>query len=265
MPDDQKVPDQKASAPKARDQKTNGHESFQGLSIEKLSYQHHGSEEVLDFDLRIEPNELVAILGPSGVGKSTLLSLIAGFENPASGTIKFEGKKLNTLSPSERPTTSLFQEHNLFAHLTAEENIGLGIHPGLRLTNQNKGQITKALNDVGLKGLGKRLPAELSGGQRQRVALARCLVRRRPILLLDEATSALDSGTEHEIQDALARAAEGRTVITIAHRLSTIADADRIVVLAEGQIAEQGSHVELLALSGRYAALWHLQQAEEAA
>ncbi|WP_417431186.1 thiamine ABC transporter ATP-binding protein [Kiloniella sp.] len=197
MPDDQKAPDQKApdqkaSAPKARGQKTNGHESFQGLSIEKLSYQHHGSEEVLDFDLRIEPNELVAILGPSGAGKSTLLSLIAGFENPAAGAIKFEGKELTHLSPSERPITSLFQEHNLFAHLTAEENIGLGIHPGLRLTNQNKDLITKALNDVDLKGLEKRLPAELSGGQRQRVALARCLVRRRPILLLDEPFSALD-------------------------------------------------------------------------
>ncbi|KKJ77333.1 thiamine ABC transporter ATP-binding protein [Kiloniella litopenaei] len=167
--------------------------------MEKLSYQHHGSEEVLGFDLSVAPNELVAILGPSGVGKSTLLSLIAGFENPVSGSIKFNGKELNRLSPSERPITSLFQEHNLFAHLSAEENIGLGIHPGLRLTSQDKEQITQALDDVGLKGLGKRHPAELSGGQRQRVALARCLVRRRPILLLDEPFSALDQDLRKEM------------------------------------------------------------------
>ena len=106
---------------------------------------------------------------------------------------------------------------------------------------------------------------KLSGGEKQRVGIARTLLKNPPILLLDEATSALDSGTEHDIQDALARAAEGRTVITIAHRLSTIADADRIVVLADGQIAEQGSHAELLTLSGKYAALWDLQQAEDAA
>ncbi|WP_417452434.1 thiamine ABC transporter ATP-binding protein [Kiloniella sp.] len=235
MPDYQKVPEQKASAPKARGQKTNGHESFQGLSIEKLSYQHHGSEEVLDFDLRIEPNELVAILGPSGVGKSTLLSLIAGFENPNSGSIKFEDKELTLLSPSERPITSLFQEHNLFAHLTVEENIGLGIHPGLRLTDQDKDQITKALNDVDLKGLEKRLPAELSGGQRQRVALARCLVRRRPILLLDEPFSALDQDLRKEMLKLVMDLHKNHHLLTLmVTHLKEDADAiaDRIVHLS---------------------------------
>ncbi len=230
MPDDQKAP-----APKARNSEKNHQASFQGLSIEKLSYQHHGSEEVLDFDLRVKPNELVAILGPSGIGKSTLLNLIAGFESPTSGIIKFAGKELNKLSPSERPITSLFQEHNLFAHLSAEENIGLGIHPGLRLTNQDKAQITQALNDVGLMGLGKRLPAELSGGQRQRVALARCLVRRRPILLLDEPFSALDQDLRKEMLKLVKDLHQnhGLLILMVTH-LKEDADAiaDRIVHLS---------------------------------
>ncbi|WP_421779373.1 thiamine ABC transporter ATP-binding protein [Kiloniella litopenaei] len=229
MPDDQKTPVTKARTPDANHQ-----ESLQGLSIEKLSYQHHGSEEVLDFDLSVAPNELVAILGPSGVGKSTLLSLIAGFENPVSGSIKFNGKELNRLSPSERPITSLFQEHNLFAHLSAEENIGLGIHPGLRLTSQDKEQITQALDNVGLKGLEKRLPAELSGGQRQRVALARCLVRRRPILLLDEPFSALDQDLRKEMLKLVKNLHHNHGLLTLmVTHLKEDADAiaDRVVHL----------------------------------
>ena len=110
---------------------------------------------------------------------------------------------------------------------------------------------------VGERGL------KLSGGEKQRVGIARTLLKNPPILLLDEATSALDSETEHEIQDALRRAGQGRTVLTIAHRLSTIAEADRIVVLEKGEIMEQGSHEALLAKGGRYAQLWQRQQAEE--
>jgi ATP-binding cassette subfamily B protein len=110
---------------------------------------------------------------------------------------------------------------------------------------------------VGERGL------KLSGGEKQRVGIARTLLKNPPILLLDEATSALDTETEHEIQDALARAGEGRTVITIAHRLSTIADADRILVLENGLVVEEGKHDDLLARNGRYHALWSMQQSGE--
>jgi len=110
---------------------------------------------------------------------------------------------------------------------------------------------------VGERGL------KLSGGEKQRVGIARTLLKNPPILLLDEATSALDTGTERDIQDALARAAEGRTVIMIAHRLSTVAGADRIVVLEAGRVAEEGTHADLLARGGRYAALWRRQSEQD--
>ena len=103
---------------------------------------------------------------------------------------------------------------------------------------------------------------KLSGGEKQRVGIARTLLKNPPILLLDEATSALDSETEHEIQDALRQAGKGRTVLTIAHRLSTVAEADRIVVLEQGEVVEQGTHDDLLARNGRYAQLWQRQQSE---
>ena len=112
---------------------------------------------------------------------------------------------------------------------------------------------------VGERGL------KLSGGEKQRVGIARTLLKNPPILLLDEATSALDTATERDIQGALARASQGRTVLIIAHRLSTVADADRIVVLDDGRIVEQGSHADLLEKDGRYAGLWYRQQSDEAA
>ncbi|MFD2204741.1 thiamine ABC transporter ATP-binding protein [Kiloniella antarctica] len=206
-----------------------------GLEIKQLSFKHSSQKEIFEFDFQVSSGELVAILGPSGIGKSTLLSLIAGFETPLSGTICYNGQDLSSFPPAERPITSLFQEHNLFAHLTAEDNIGLGINSGLRLSSLDRQTIGKALNDVGLSGFNKRLPSELSGGQRQRVALARCLVRQRPILLLDEPFSALDQALRKEMLKLVKNLhCEHRLLTLMVTHLSDDADeiADRVIQLS---------------------------------
>ena len=120
------------------------------------------------FDLRVARGECVAVIGPSGAGKSTLLALIAGFEMPESGRILIAGEDVTGLPPARRPVTSLFQEHNLFPHLSAAANVGLGVDPGLRLDDAARARVSAALDQVGLAGFEARLPAQLSGGERQR-------------------------------------------------------------------------------------------------
>ncbi len=144
-----------------------------------------------NYNAEIETGSLLAIIGPSGGGKSTLLDLIAGFAEPHSGSVFFNGQDLTKLPPAQRPVSMVFQENNLFAHLNIATNIGLGVSPKLKLTKQDNIAISKALERVDLSGFEQRLPQELSGGQRQRVALARTLVRKKPLLLLDEPFAAL--------------------------------------------------------------------------
>lgn len=143
------------------------------------------------FTLSIARGEQVAILGPSGAGKSTLLNLIAGFLTPASGTMLIEGEDHTATPPSRRPVSMLFQENNLFSHLSVQQNIGLAL-TRLKLNASQREKMHHIAQQMGIDSLLERLPGELSGGQRQRVALARCLVREQPILLLDEPFSALD-------------------------------------------------------------------------
>ena len=154
------------------------------------------------YDLAVPSGSFAALLGASGAGKSTLLSLVAGFERPTAGAIGVQGKDVTNLAPAERPVTTLFQEHNLFPHLTALQNIGLGIDPSLRLTSTQKSDISAALERVGLAGMEARLPRELSGGERQRVAIARSLVRQRPLLLLDEPFAALGPALRRDMRRA---------------------------------------------------------------
>ncbi|MFO1349709.1 MAG: thiamine ABC transporter ATP-binding protein [Gammaproteobacteria bacterium] len=187
------------------------------LEVEGVEFRYE--DMLMRFDLQIEAGECVAIIGPSGAGKSTLLALIAGFERPLAGRIAIGGRDVSDLPPAERPITTVFQEHNLFPHLDVAANVGLGIHPGLKLGEADRARIRAALAQVELAGMERRQPAQLSGGERQRVALARALVRRRPLLLLDEPFAALGPALRREMLDLVdaLRRREGMTVLLVSH------------------------------------------------
>jgi len=166
------------------------------LALENLEIVQGGFHLVAD--CRFAPNQTTAILGPSGGGKSTLLMAVAGFIE-YSGDVCWKGQSLNGLGPSERPVSMLFQEHNLFPHLSISQNVGLGLRPDLKLSAIEKARISEALDRVGLAGKGEALPRALSGGQRQRAALARALLRQKPVWLLDEPFAALGPGLRLEM------------------------------------------------------------------
>ena len=146
-----------------------------------------------------------ALMGPSGAGKSSILSAIAGFEKAERSEIYFRGQRLDGLKPAKRPLTILFQEHNLFPHMSVWKNIAIGLSPRLKLTARQREQVEHSLEWMGLSGMQERLPSTLSGGQQQRVALARCLVREQPLLLLDEPFSGLDVRRQQELRDLIER------------------------------------------------------------
>ncbi|HEU0220941.1 MAG TPA: ATP-binding cassette domain-containing protein [Paracoccaceae bacterium] len=190
-------------------------------------------------DLAFPARAIVALIGPSGAGKSALLSTIAGFLAPERGRVLIGGEDVTGRRPAERPVTMLFQEHNLFPQLRVWQNVGLGLRPDLRLSREERAAVEEALASVGLGGLGSRRPAELSGGQRSRVALARALLRRRPVLLLDEPFAALGPALKREMLDLVQEiaAAEGMTVLMVTHDPG---DARRIAshaaMVAEGRV-----------------------------
>lgn len=173
----------------------------------------------LTADWSAAPGSRIAIMGPSGAGKSTLLSAIAGFLTPTEGRVLWEGRDLASLPPGERPVTILFQDQNLFPHLSVARNLGLGIRPDLRLTEQDQARIDHALARVGLEGMGPRRPAQLSGGQASRAALARALLRARPVLLLDEPFAALGPALRAEMLNLVRQVADetGALVLMVTH------------------------------------------------
>ncbi len=195
------------------------------------------------FSATLPKGEITALIGPSGAGKSTLLGMIAGFVPVESGTLTFDGQDLLSLGPAERPVTTLFQDHNLFLHLSVFDNIAIGLHPGLRLNPAQKRQVQEAADKVGLGEMLTRLPEQLSGGQQQRVGLARALVRGRPLLLLDEPFSALDPALRREMRAEVARLAceQGITVLMVSHNPEDAQlIADQVLFIDAGRIALQG-------------------------
>lgn len=173
----------------------------------------------LSADFAVDAGARVAIIGPSGSGKSTLLSLITGFLAPDRGAVIWRGADLAGVAPGKRPVSVLFQDQNLFPHLTVAQNVGLGLRPDLRLDVAQQNALRDALARVGLAGMASRRPAQLSGGQQSRVALARVLLRARPILLLDEPFGALGPALKTEMLDLLAQIAgdTGATVLMVTH------------------------------------------------
>ena len=218
-----------------------------------------------DIDLEVQPGEKIAIVGPSGSGKSTLIKLLLGFYTLENGQVFLFGDDLNhwQLSAARQQMGFVAQDTYLFP-VSIEENIAGG-KPGA-----SQAEIAQAAAAANLTEFIQTLPegygtlvgergARLSGGQKQRISLARVFLKDAPLLLLDEPTSALDSESEALVQEALDRFMSGHTSIIIAHRLSTIKNADRVLVLDEGRIVEQGTHTELLQKGGLYQDLYERQ------
>jgi len=234
------------------------------ISFNDVSFAHADAGEVLfrNFNLAIKSGEKVGLVGRSGAGKTTYTKLLLRFSDIDSGSITIDGQNITAITQDDlRSTIAYVPQEPLLFHRSIKENIGYG------LDGATNAQIIKAARKAHADEFIAKLPrgydtlvgergVKLSGGQRQRIAIARAILKDAPILVLDEATSALDSESEKLIQDSLAALMRNRTAIVIAHRLSTIQHMDRIVVLDEGRIVEEGSHRQLLAKKGVYAQLW---------
>ncbi|KGB28041.1 thiamine ABC transporter ATP-binding protein [Candidatus Liberibacter solanacearum] len=211
------------------------------IKLDHLVYRYDNLE--MQFDLTVNKAERVIILGLSGAGKSTLLALIAGFRYPQKGQIWLNQQNHTSSPPAKRPLSILFQENNLFPHLTVWQNIALGLSPHLHLDQDQRAQVQQIIEQFYLNDCLNRFPSQMSGGQCQRVALARCLIRKKPILLLDEPFSGFDPALRYEILALLKKICDERqlTLLMITHNLDdAVQIATRSIVVAEGKIVYDG-------------------------
>jgi ATP-binding cassette subfamily B multidrug efflux pump len=241
------------------------------VTFDKVSFNYNGERQVLDgLSLNIRPGEKIGLVGRSGAGKSTLINLLLRFYDVDSGEIRIDGQNIAQVTQdSLRSAIGMVTQDTSLLHRSIRDNIAYGrpdaTDAQIRSAAANAqadGFISQLSDRQGHSGydtlVGER-GIKLSGGQRQRIAIARVMLKNAPILLLDEATSALDSEVEVAIQESLDEMMQGKTVIAIAHRLSTIAAMDRLIVMDEGRIIEQGTHAQLLERNGTYARLWQHQ------
>ncbi|MCG7628456.1 ABC transporter ATP-binding protein/permease [Epibacterium sp. MM17-32] len=239
------------------------------IRLQQVEFGYEPERQILKgVSLTVQGGQTVAIVGSTGSGKSTIGRLLFRFYDVTGGQLMIDGQDVRDVTQKSLHTAiGVVPQDTVLFNDTIRYNIAYGRY------GASEAEIIQAARDAQIHDFIESLPAgydtqvgerglKLSGGEKQRVGIARTLLKDPPILLLDEATSALDTDTEQEIKTALARAGQGRTVITIAHRLSTIAEADRIVVLEQGEIAETGTHDALIGQGGRYAQLWHRQQSD---
>ena len=249
-------------APGAKDlEVSEGHVTYEGVH-----FSYDGEHDVIcGLDLDIHPGETIALVGPSGGGKSTTCSLLPRFYDVASGSIVIDGQDVRDVTQkSLREAIGLVQQDVYLFDGTIGENIAYG-RPSATFEAVREAACRANIDDFVMSlpegyetQVGER-GARLSGGQKQRISIARVFLKDPKILVLDEATSALDNESEHAVQESLARLSHGRTTLVIAHRLSTIRDADEIVTVDGGRVAERGTHDELMALGGTYASYYRMQ------
>lgn len=237
------------------------------IDIENVSYTHDGKKRALfdGLNLNIKPGEKIGLVGHSGSGKTTLTSLLLRFADISDGSIKIDGQDIRNITQKDlRSHITYVPQEPLLFHRSIAENISYAKPDASRQEIEAIAKMAHAYEFIkdlpeGYETLVGERGVKLSGGQKQRVAIARSMLKDAPILVLDEATSALDSESEVLIQDALWKLMEGRTAIVIAHRLSTVQKLDRIIVMEDGKIVEQGSHKQLIDHGGVYASLWDHQ------
>ena len=213
------------------------------VDLQNLKKEFDGTPVLRGISLSIKRREFVTLLGPSGCGKTTTLRIIGGFEQPDSGDVFFDGKRLNDVPPYQREINTVFQRYALFPHLNVAENIAFGLHIKKLDRADIKRKTAEMLELVGLRGFENRDVTSLSGGQQQRVAIARALAMQPKVMLFDEPTSALDPEMVNEVLDVMVELAhEGMTMLCVTHEMGFARKvADRVVFMADGQILEQST------------------------